>query len=92
MVVEVSGVGANPWIRHCAMSSPGGIGLAVSRRASGVYEANAVMSIQVRNAKPMMRQLDVDKAGLWLNLRNSVVCVTNNGLCTLLTRSVGNIF
>lgn len=78
-LVQVSGMLANPRIKHCDLSSRNGFnGLTVTRRASGLYENNLMNGVRVRNAKPMLRELDLGQPVLKVNMMKSVVVVTNN--------------
>lgn len=90
-LVQVSGRGANPRIQYCDLNARNGInGLSVTRHASGVYENNLMSVIRVRNAKPMLRELDLNQLGLIVNMAKSIVMVTRNGVCTKLYSSIEN--
>lgn len=82
--VCVSGVGANPVIRHCDISDCENVGLYVTDYAQGTYEdneisRNALAGIWVKNyANPIMRRNHIHHG------RDVGIFTFDNGLVSLL--------
>lgn len=87
--VCVSGVGANPVIRHCDISDCENVGLYVTDYAQGTYEhneisRNALAGIWVKNfASPIMRENHIHHGrdvGIF-TFDNGMVCSNFRKLC-----------